>query len=97
MSITEKTLTTLEFDKIRTLLRDCCPTSGAKRCCQYHIHNVRLPHLLSEISGEVPSAADKSIRTTDTLSLPDANALRGISTKGVMLSEYTVASLSESC
>ena len=30
MSITEKSLITLEFDKIRTLLADCCQTSGAK-------------------------------------------------------------------
>ena len=29
MNITEKTLTTLEFDKIRQMLADCCPTSGA--------------------------------------------------------------------
>ena len=29
MNITEKTLTTLEFDKIRQMLSDCCPTAGA--------------------------------------------------------------------
>ncbi|MBR2354080.1 MAG: endonuclease MutS2 [Clostridia bacterium] len=29
MNITEKTLTTLEFDKIRAMLADACPTSGA--------------------------------------------------------------------
>ena len=30
MSISQKSIKTLEFDKIRALLRDCCPTSGAK-------------------------------------------------------------------
>ena len=29
MIITEKTLVTLEFDKIRQMLADCCPTKGA--------------------------------------------------------------------
>ena len=30
MSISEKSIKTLEFDKIRHILRDCCPTSGSK-------------------------------------------------------------------
>ncbi len=31
MNITEKTLSTLEFDKIRTMLAEACPTEGAAR------------------------------------------------------------------
>ncbi len=31
MSISEKAIKTLEFDKIRLLLCDCCPTAGAKQ------------------------------------------------------------------
>ena len=30
MSFSEKTLTTLEFDKIRAMLEECAPTEGAK-------------------------------------------------------------------
>ena len=34
MSFTEKTLTTLEFDKIRGMLADCAPTDGSKALAQ---------------------------------------------------------------
>ncbi len=64
MSITEKTLITLEFDKIRTMLADCCTTSGAKA----------LARRLSPIS-DATKVKELQTRTTDARRLADDKGL----------------------
>ena len=60
MSISEKSIKTLEFDKIRQLLCDCCQTAGAKE----------LAKALSPTS-EADIARRLQKRTTDALRLAD--------------------------
>ena len=64
MSITEKTLTTLEFDKIRGLLAEVCPTEGAAQMALM---------LSPEIYADLARARLK--RTTDAKRLADAKGM----------------------
>lgn len=64
MNITEKTITTLEFDKIRQILAELCPTEGAAKEAMmltpaYHIEAVR----------------KRQARTTDARRLCDAKGM----------------------
>ncbi|MBQ9783024.1 MAG: endonuclease MutS2 [Clostridia bacterium] len=64
MKITEKTLTTLEFDKIRTMLADACLTSGAARLAQ------------SLVPADHRDQVTRRLRrTTDARRLADAKGL----------------------
>ncbi len=62
--ITEKTLTTLEFDKIRRLLADVCPTSGAAE---------RALRLVPECREDTVRA--RLLRTSDAKRLCDAKGM----------------------
>ncbi len=64
MNITEKTLTTLEFDKIRALLAAVCPTEGAARAAYL---------LTPEIHIEL--AAKRQMRTSHAKRLCDAKGM----------------------
>ncbi len=64
MKITEKTLTTLEFDKIRRLLAGACPTSGA----------AELALALTPVD-HVDLAKRRQARTTDARRLSDAKGM----------------------
>ncbi len=62
--IAEKTLTTLEFDKIRRLLADVCPTKGAEE---------RALRLVPEVRTDTVRA--NLVRTTDAKRLCDAKGM----------------------
>ncbi|MBQ8311192.1 MAG: endonuclease MutS2, partial [Clostridia bacterium] len=64
MSFTEKTLNTLEFDKIRAMLAECAPTEGARGMA------LRLVP-----SGDVTEVLRRLRRTTDAKRLYDAKGL----------------------
>ncbi len=64
MKITEKTLTTLEFDKIRAMLADACPTAGA----------AEMARLLAPVE-HIDQARARQRRTTDARRLSDAKGL----------------------
>ncbi len=64
MNITEKTLTTLEFDKIRAMLAGVCPTSGAASMAMRLCPSDRL-----DVSRE------RQTRTTDARRLCDAKGM----------------------
>ncbi len=62
--ITEKTLTTLEFDKIRRLLAEVCPTSGASE------EAMRLSPVV-----HIEEVRHRLLRTTDAKRLSDAKGM----------------------
>ncbi|MBQ9112218.1 MAG: endonuclease MutS2 [Clostridia bacterium] len=64
MNIKEKTLTTLEFDKIRLMLADCCPTSGAAAMAMSLCPTDR-----------IDMARQRQTRTTDAKRLSDAKGM----------------------
>lgn len=64
MNITEKTLTTLEFDKIRAMLAEACPTSGA----------AAMAYLLTPIN-HADLVRRRLRRTTDARRLSDAKGM----------------------
>ncbi len=64
MNITEKTLCTLEFDKVRAMLAAACPTAGA----------VQLAERLTPIEYEEP-VRRRQRRTTDAKRLCDAKGM----------------------
>ncbi len=64
MNITEKTLCTLEFDKIRELLCDVCPTAGA----------VELASILAP-DDRIDIVRRRQARTTDAKRLSDAKGM----------------------
>ena len=64
MNITEKTLITLEFDKIRGMLADACPTSGA----------AELSRMLAPVE-HADLVRRRQTRTTDARRLSDAKGM----------------------
>ena len=64
MNITEKTLCTLEFDKIRELLADACPTAGA----------ALLARTLTP-TDRIDTVRARQKRTTDARRLSDAKGM----------------------
>ena len=64
MNISQKTLTTLEFDKIREMLASLCPTEGAAQMAR---------ELYPDDRGEI--VARKQRRTTDARRLVDAKGI----------------------
>ena len=64
MNITEKTLSTLEFDKIRQMLADCCPTAGSAQMA-----------LMLTPTDRLDVAVDRQTRTTDAKRLADAKGM----------------------
>ncbi len=86
MSFSEKTLTTLEFDKIRALLEECAPTEGAKELAR------RLSPSADEvlIRRRLAHTTD-AVRLTDVKGIPPFGGIRDISgaceraEKGAML------------
>ena len=64
MNITEKTLSTLEFDKIRQMLADCCSTAGA----------VQMAMMLTP-TDRLDVATERQTRTTDAKRLADAKGM----------------------
>ncbi len=64
MNITEKTLTTLEFDKIRAMLADVCPTAGA----------AQMARMLTPVDHE-DLVRRRQRRTTDARRLSDAKGM----------------------
>ncbi len=64
MKITEKTLTTLEFDKIRTMLAEACPTSGAAEMARMLLPAEHADHVKRRLR-----------RTTDARRLSDAKGM----------------------
>jgi len=64
MKITEKTLTTLEFDKIRAMLADACPTAGA----------AALAKRLTPVE-HMELVKKRQARTTDARRLSDAKGM----------------------
>ncbi|MBQ9087094.1 MAG: endonuclease MutS2 [Clostridia bacterium] len=64
MNITEKTLKTLEFDKIRVMLAQACPTSGA----------AQLAEMLTP-ADHVDLVRKRQTRTTDARRLSDAKGM----------------------
>lgn len=64
MKITEKTLKTLEFDKIRTMLAEACPTVGAAEAAQRLLPTDRLDTVRRNLQ-----------RTTDARRLYDAKGM----------------------
>ena len=64
MKITEKTLTTLEFDKIRAMLAEACPTAGSSALA------------MSLVPAEyIDQIAKRQKRTTDARRLSDAKGM----------------------
>ncbi len=68
MSFSEKTLTTLEFDKIRYMLAECAATEGAKDMA-----------LCMMPSGDVPSVLRRLHRTTDARRLCEVKGMPSFS------------------
>ncbi|MBQ7346960.1 MAG: endonuclease MutS2 [Clostridia bacterium] len=64
MSFSEKTLTTLEFDKICNMLADCAPTEGAKSMA-----------LCLTPSGDITEVLRRLHRTTDARRLADVKGM----------------------
>lgn len=64
MQITEKTLKTLEFDRIREMLSECAPTEGARELC-----------LSLTPSDDADVILRRQRRTTDARRLKDAKGL----------------------
>ena len=64
MNITEKTLSTLEFDKIRQMLAGCCPTSGSAQMA-----------LMLSPTDRLDVAEERQTRTTDAKRLADAKGM----------------------
>ena len=64
MSFSEKTLTTLEFDKICAMLADCAPTEGAREMA-----------LCLMPSGDTVEVLRRLRRTTDARRLCDAKGM----------------------
>ncbi len=64
MNITEKTLSTLEFDKIRQMLADVCPTEGSARLA-----------LSLTPTDRIDTARERLVRTTDAKRLCDAKGM----------------------
>ena len=64
MNITEKTLSTLEFDKIRQMLAGCCPTSGSAQMA-----------LMLSPTDRLDVAEERQTRTTDAKILADAKGM----------------------
>ena len=64
MSFSEKTLTTLEFDKIRAMLADCAPTDGARSMA-----------LCLTPSGDIVEVLRRLHRTTDARCLADVKGM----------------------
>ena len=67
MNITEKTLTTLEFDKIRAMLAEVCPTSGS----------AALAHRLCP-TDRIDVTRERQTRTTDARRLCDAKGMKDV-------------------
>ena len=68
LNITEKTLTTLEFDKIRAMLADACPTAGAAEKAR------RLTP-----TDRIDTVRRRLTRTTDACRLADAKGMPSFS------------------
>ena len=64
MNITEKTLSTLEFDKIRQMLAECCPTKGSA-----------ILALSLTPTDRLDVAENRQTRTTDARRLCDAKGM----------------------
>ena len=64
MNITEKTLSTLEFDKIRQMLADCCHTVGSAQMA-----------LMLTPTDRLDMAKQRQTRTTDAKRLADAKGM----------------------
>ncbi len=64
MKITEKTLTTLEFDKVRAMLAEACPTAGASALA-----------LALSPAEHIDQIAKRQRRTTDARRLSDAKGM----------------------
>ena len=64
MSITEKTISTLEFDKIRAMLADACPTAGAAALARGLVPHTHRDFVLRALG-----------RTTDARRLSDAKGM----------------------
>ena len=64
MNITEKTLSTLEFDKIRQMLADCCHTVGSAQMA-----------LMLTPTDRLDVAKQRQTRTTDAKRLADAKGM----------------------
>jgi DNA mismatch repair protein MutS2 len=64
MNITEKTLSTLEFDKIRQMLADSCHTAGAAQMA-----------LMLTPTDRLDVAKQRQMRTTDAKRLADAKGM----------------------
>ena len=64
MNITEKTLSTLEFDKIRQMLADCCYTAGAAQMA-----------MMLTPTDRLDVAEERQTRTTDAKRLADAKGM----------------------
>jgi len=87
MSITDKTLYTLEFDKIRALLSDCAQTSGAKAMA-----NALLPSTDPEKIRLLQARTSDAVRLTDDKGHPPFGRVSDVgdvcerATKGATLS-----------
>ena len=64
INITEKTLSTLEFDKVRAMLADACPTSGAAAMA-----------LALTPTDRIDTGRRRQTRTTDACRLSDAKGM----------------------